>query len=66
MLLLADRIVVMQPSPGRIATTIRVGLSRPRDPLSAELDLGKRDVLRALDSTLARRRAKVTAADFSI
>lgn len=64
--MLADRIVVMQPSPGRIATTIRVGLSRPRDPLSPELDLGKRDVLRALDSTLPHRRAKVAAADFSI
>ena len=31
---LADRVVVMTSSPGRIAATIPVGLDHPRDPLS--------------------------------
>ena len=53
----------MQPSPGRIARVIRVDLSRPRDRLYPEFEIGKRDVLRVLDSTLPHRRAKVAPAD---
>ena len=31
---LADRIVVMTPHPGTVKADVRVGLPRPRDPLS--------------------------------
>jgi NitT/TauT family transport system ATP-binding protein len=33
---LADRVVVMTPHPGTVKSEIRIGLSRPRDPLSVE------------------------------
>lgn len=56
-LLIADRIVVMQPNPGRIARIIAVDLPRPRDRLSAFFETSKRTVLRALDETLRHRRA---------
>ena len=38
-----DRVVVMTPHPGRVKTTMRIGLPRPRDPLSVEfLEVQKR------------------------
>jgi len=49
---LADRIVIMQPHPGRIFTEITVPLSRPRDRLSDEFVVIERQVLRALDGSL--------------
>jgi ABC-type nitrate/sulfonate/bicarbonate transport system ATPase subunit len=33
---LADRIVILKPSPGRLASDLRNGLPRPRDRHSAE------------------------------
>jgi sulfonate transport system ATP-binding protein len=47
-LALADRVVVMQPRPGRIAATLNVTSPRPRDRLSPEFEALKRDVLRVL------------------
>src|SRR5690606_9477949 len=50
---LADRIVVMQPHPGRIFADIPVDLPRPRDRLSDGFVEAERKVLRALDGSLA-------------
>jgi len=49
---LADRIIVMQPHPGRIFAEIPVKLPRPRDRLSDEFFRIERKVLRALDGSL--------------
>jgi sulfonate transport system ATP-binding protein len=53
-IVLADRIVVMRPRPGRIADEIEVDLPRPRDRQSAAFDFAKRRVLAALDRSLDR------------
>jgi sulfonate transport system ATP-binding protein len=45
---LADRIVVMGPHPGRVIAEIAAGLPRPRDRQSAAFDEVKRRVLAAL------------------
>lgn len=50
---LADRAVVMQPRPGRIFSEIPVPLPRPRDRLSADFAQVKREILAALDGSLA-------------
>lgn len=50
---LADRIVVMQPRPGRIFDEIINPMARPRDRLSPAFEAIKRDVLRTLDRSLA-------------
>ena len=65
-LLLADRIVVMRPSPGRVARIFPVALPRPRDRLSAFFEEEKRGVLRALDETMSHRRRPAEAESFSI
>jgi sulfonate transport system ATP-binding protein len=52
---LASRIVVMSPHPGRVAAIQDVALPRPRDRLSPEFDEQKRRVLVALDASLARK-----------
>ncbi|WP_342643100.1 ABC transporter ATP-binding protein [Rhodoligotrophos ferricapiens] len=49
---LADRIIVMQPHPGRIFLDIPVDLPRPRDRLSDDFFRRERQVLRALDGSL--------------
>jgi sulfonate transport system ATP-binding protein len=65
--LLADRIVVMRPDPGRIAATLALDLPRPRDRLSAFFETEKRRVLRALDDTMLHRQSRRESADsFSI
>src|SRR5215216_3577824 len=51
---LADRIVVMQPRPGRLFAEIEADLARPRDRQSAAFDFVKRRVLAALDRSLDR------------
>jgi sulfonate transport system ATP-binding protein len=50
---LADRIVVMRPHPGRVQETLSVDLPRPRDRLAPAFDLTKRNVLRAINRSLA-------------
>ena len=58
-IVLADRVMVMRPRPGRIFDEIDVDLPRPRDRQSAAFDFVKRRVLAALDRSLdraARRR----------
>ena len=50
---LADRIVVMKPHPGRVQETMPVDLPRPRDRLAPAFDLTKRNVLRAINRSLA-------------
>lgn len=53
-IVLADRIVVMRPRPGRVLTEIEADLPRPRDRQSAAFDFVKRRVLAALDRSLER------------
>jgi sulfonate transport system ATP-binding protein len=49
---LADRIVVMRPHPGRVQESLSVDLPRPRDRLAPAFDLTKRNVLRAINRSL--------------
>jgi sulfonate transport system ATP-binding protein len=51
---LADRIMVMCPRPGRLYEEIACDLPRPRDRQSAAFDFVKRRVLAALDRSLER------------
>jgi len=53
-IVLADRIMVMRPRPGRIFEEIAAELPRPRDRQSAAFDFVKRRVLAALDRSLDR------------
>jgi len=53
-LVLADRVMVMCPRPGRVFEEITVDLPRPRDRQSASFDFVKRRVLTALDRSLDR------------
>lgn len=55
---LADRILVMQPSPGRIFDEIANPLARPRDKLSPAFEALKRDILRTLDRSLKGEEAQ--------
>ena len=45
---LADRVIVMTPHPGRIRAEVRIGLTRPRDPLSVEFLEHQKTLLRHL------------------
>jgi sulfonate transport system ATP-binding protein len=56
-IVLADRVVVMRPRPGRMAVQIAIDLPRPRDRQSAAFDFAKRRVLAALDRSLGREAA---------
>ena len=66
-IVLADRVMVMCPRPGRIFDEVAVDLPRPRDRQSAAFDFVKRRLLAALDRSLNRAasaaegEAKVTA-----
>jgi sulfonate transport system ATP-binding protein len=53
-IVLADRIMVMRPRPGRLLEEIEDDLPRPRDRQSAAFDFIKRRVLAALDRSLDR------------
>ena len=53
-IVLADRVMVMCPRPGRVFDEIGVDLPRPRDRQSAAFDFVKRRVLTALDRSLDR------------
>jgi len=56
-IVLADRVMVMCPRPGRVFDEIGVDLPRPRDRQSAAFDFAKRRVLAALDRSLNRAAA---------
>src|SRR5258708_408601 len=53
-IVLADRVMVMLPRPGRVHEEIACDLPRPRDRQSAAFDFVKRRVLAALDRSLDR------------
>ena len=53
-LVLADRVFVMRPRPGRLFEEITINLARPRDRTSELFDNFKRRVLTALDRSLDR------------
>jgi sulfonate transport system ATP-binding protein len=51
---LADRVLVMRPRPGRLFDQIEINLARPRDRNSPLFDNFKRSVLNSLDRSLDR------------
>jgi sulfonate transport system ATP-binding protein len=51
---LADRVFVMRPRPGRLFDEIKINLARPRDRNAPHFDNFKRRVLTALDRSLDR------------
>ncbi|TDM83573.1 nitrate/sulfonate/bicarbonate ABC transporter ATP-binding protein, partial [Lactobacillus crispatus] len=57
---LADRVLVMRPRPGRLYEQITINLARPRDRKSELFDSNKRRVLTALDRSLDRSVRDVT------
>ena len=54
---LADRVVVMEPGPGRIASEHRIDLPRPRDVASPEFNAVRRELSNRLHSHHARKAA---------
>jgi NitT/TauT family transport system ATP-binding protein len=50
---LADRVIVMTPHPGTVKTQVRIGLGRPRDPLSVEFLEYQKELLRHLTEQVA-------------
>ncbi|MEW6644481.1 MAG: ABC transporter ATP-binding protein [Pseudomonadota bacterium] len=56
---LADRIMVMRPRPGRLFEEIQIELSRPRDRASDAFEAVKKRVMTALDRSLDRGRRPV-------
>jgi sulfonate transport system ATP-binding protein len=55
-LILADRVIVMQPWPGRILEEFRVELARDRDPASPEFEALKRHLHASLGRSMSGRR----------
>src|SRR5690242_16532180 len=53
-IVLADRVMVMRPRPGRLFQEIQINLGRPRNRSSQHFDAFKRRVLTALDRSLDR------------
>jgi sulfonate transport system ATP-binding protein len=64
-IVLADRIMVMRPRPGRIFEELRTELPRPRDRQSSAFAATRRQVLAALDGSLERTAAR-RAADAAV
>ena len=60
-IVLADRVIVMRPRPGRVCEEVVTDLARPRDRQSAAFDFAKRRVLAALDR--AHERAVTESAE---
>jgi sulfonate transport system ATP-binding protein len=56
-IVLADRVIVMRPRPGRLMDEVVTDMPRPRDRNSAAFDFAKRRVMTALDRSLGRRAA---------
>jgi sulfonate transport system ATP-binding protein len=56
-LVLADRVVVLQPRPGRIQVEVSPRLARPRDRTGPELEDWKRRLLGELDRSFRDRRS---------
>jgi sulfonate transport system ATP-binding protein len=54
-IVLADRVMVMRPRPGRLMDEIVTDMPRPRDRNSAAFDFARRRVMTALDRSLGRR-----------
>lgn len=54
-LLLADRIVVMSPAPGRVHAEFHVTLDRPRDPDTLRFTQGYRDLYDGVSAALGLR-----------
>ena len=53
-LFLADRVVVMQPNPGRVRVEVTPALARPRDRLDPEFQQWKYKLLGELDHASRR------------
>ena len=56
--ILADRVIVMQPHPGRIFAELDVPMPRPRDRLDDAFHDMKRRILKALDGSLTSDHAQ--------
>jgi sulfonate transport system ATP-binding protein len=50
--MLADRVIVMRPKPGRIDDEFHLGLARPRDRTALPFENATRRVMQALDQSL--------------
>ena len=61
--MLADQVVVMTAGPGRIDCQVPIDLPRPRDVLSPEFNILRREVTRKLTSHVARSGPVMATAD---
>jgi sulfonate transport system ATP-binding protein len=57
-LILADRVIVMRPWPGRIQEQFRIDLPRIRDPASAEFEALKRQLHASLGRSIVRGQSR--------
>lgn len=64
-LILADRVVVMRPWPGRILEQFKVDLPRMRDPASAEFEALKRQLHMSLGRSIERNHLRAPEAQSS-